>query len=621
MERGEGRRTPYALGTRWNATLQLGSRWNSAVGRMLAGLTATLVVLTMAATPGIQQMQEDMGRSISVIVRELPGSGDMPEQAVADLGGTVERHIGIIDGFVAHVPEGGIQALERSAGVHSVTENTRMRMLHNPGSSHTVGQADSLHGSLSLMKANQLWDEGITGEGVDVALIDTGVLPVNGLTHPGKVINGPDLSFESQSDDLRYMDTMGHGTHMAGIIAGRDDGSSTPGSHSHSDFMGVAPDARLVSVKVANAVGATDVSQVLAAIDWVVQHRNDDGMNIRVLNLSFGTDGTESYLTDPLTYAVEVAWRKGIVVVAAAGNSGYGNEMLNNPAYDPHIIAVGADDTMGTNRMDDDVIPEWSSKGDGVRNPDVVAPGRSIVSLRAPGSYIDDVFGSTGYVSDRFFKGSGSSQAAAMVSGAAALMLEENPSLTPDQVKYLLRSTAKQLKAADSIAQGKGLVDVYEAAKAPVPSTSAALQPYPYGDGSGSLHLSRGTAIVEDEEGTELTGEQNIFGDAWDGRTWANLSWDGRTWAGGDWLGRTWAGRTWAGRTWAGRTWAGVAWDGRTWAGRTWASDNWFGKTWAGRTWAGDSWAGRTWAGRTWAGRTWADESWSGRTWAGVSWS
>jgi serine protease AprX len=191
---------------------------------------------------------------------------------------------------------------------------------------------------------------------------------VQGLTGPGKVVNGADLSFEGQLDGFRYLDTFGHGTHMAGIIAGRDD-AVVPGreGNDNTNFMGIAPDAQILNVKVASSNGATDVSQVLAAIDWVVQHRNDNGMNVRVLNLSFGTDSTQSYVLDPLSYAAEVAWRKGIVVVAAAGNSQFGNNQLNNPAYNPHLLAVGANDTKGTFDTADDVVPDWSERGDGVR--------------------------------------------------------------------------------------------------------------------------------------------------------------------------------------------------------------------------------------------------------------
>ena len=184
--------------------------------------------------------------------------------------------------------------------------------------------------------ASTYWSDGHTGAGIDVALIDSGVVAVNGLTYPGKVINGPDLSFESQVDNLRYLDTFGHGTHIAGIIAGRDDGITDLQRGNESSFIGMAPDARLVNIKVADSQGAVDVSQVIAAIDWVVQHRNDNGMNIRVLNLSYGTDGLQDYQVDPLTHAVERAWKAGIVVVVASGNDGNATP-LRNPAYDPFV--------------------------------------------------------------------------------------------------------------------------------------------------------------------------------------------------------------------------------------------------------------------------------------------
>ena len=183
------------------------------------------------------------------------------------------------------------------------------------------------------------WSAGVTGQGVDVALIDTGVAPVPALSGNGKIVNGPDLSLESQNPNLQYLDTNGHGTFMAGIIGGND---GRPGG-----YRGVAPDSRILSVKVGDADGGVDVSQVIAAIDWVVQHRTDHGMNIRVLNLSYGTDSSQPFVIDPLAYAVERAWKAGIVVVAAAGNTGEGSG-LADPAYDPWLIAVGAADTMGT---------------------------------------------------------------------------------------------------------------------------------------------------------------------------------------------------------------------------------------------------------------------------------
>jgi len=237
--------------------------------------------------------------------------------------------------------------------------------------------------------AVRFWQAGYTGDGVDVALIDTGVVPVDGLRYPGKVINGADLSFESQADNLRYFDTYGHGTHLAGIIAGRDDLASVVEKGDTEVFLGMAPGARIVSVKVADSMGAADVSQVIAAIDWVVEHRTDNGMNIRVLTLAYGTDGVQSYQVDPLALAVERAWHAGIVVVVAAGNDG-NDAVLRDPAFDPFVIAVGAGDTDGSGGVTD--VTPFSSCGTGERFVDVVAPGRSIVSLRNPGSFADEFF-------------------------------------------------------------------------------------------------------------------------------------------------------------------------------------------------------------------------------------
>ena len=150
---------------------------------------------------------------------------------------------------------------------------------------------NSMYNTTQYVGGAAFWDAGYTGAGVDVALIDTGVSPVEGLATPGKVINGPDLSFESQNDSLRSLDTNGHGTFMAGLIAGKDNALTTPYSAAPaSAYRGIAPDARIVSLKVGVADGGVDVSQVIAAIDWVVQHQYDNGLNIRVLNLSYGTN-------------------------------------------------------------------------------------------------------------------------------------------------------------------------------------------------------------------------------------------------------------------------------------------------------------------------------------------
>jgi serine protease AprX len=475
--------------------------------------------------------------SVSVIVRTTPGHESSAASAVRSLGGSVELRLGIIHGFSAKVPVSAVARLRGLAGVVSVTRN---RVLHPQSATYNpVTDAGSMLSVAQTTGAKSYWEAGYTGKGIDIALIDSGVAPVDGLTVPGKVVNGPDLSFESQAPNLTYLDTLGHGTHMAGIIAGRSN-AAVPGQYAGdtTNFLGMAPDARILSIKVANTFGDTDVSQVIAAIDWVVQHRTDNGLNIRIINLSYGTNSTQDYRLDPLAFAAEVAWKKGLVVVAAAGNAGFvKGGSLADPAFDPYVIAVGASDSNGTVTRSDDTVASFSSSSlseKGLRLVDFVAPGAHIVSLRDPGSYIDQTYGSTGYVTDTLFRGSGTSQAAAVVSGAAALILQQRPTLTPGQVKTLLSNTADSLKGTPKQKQGNGEIDLATALTYSAKLTDT--QFWTPSTGTGLLELSRGDIhlVVDD---VTLSGEQDIFGAPFASAAMAALeaagnSWSGRTWSG-----------------------------------------------------------------------------------------
>jgi Subtilase family len=363
--------------------------------------------------------------------------------------------------------------------------------------------------------------------------------------------------------------------------------------------------------------GATDVSQVLAAIDWVVQHRTSGGLNIRVLNLSFGTDSVQDYRLDPLTYAAEVAWRAGIVVVAAGGNEGFGNARLNDPAYDPFIIAVGADDPRGTPGSGNDLVPDFSARGES-RSVDFVAPGRSVISLRAAGSYIDTNH-PEGRVGDRFFRGSGTSQAAAVTSGVAALLLQQRPELTPDQVKYILRGSAAPLPSETSVAKGQGLVSISRAMNYATPTAAVAAQAWDAATGLGSLEASRGSQRLTDN-GVELKGEHDIFGNTFDTAKWAPMSASGSSWTGGDWMGSSWTGSSWTGSSWTGSSWTGSSWTGSSWTGSSWTGSSWTGSSWTGSSWTGSSWTGSSWTGSSWTGSSWTGSSWTGQFWSGSGW-
>jgi serine protease AprX len=440
--------------------------------------------------------------------------------------------------------------------------------------------------------ATKAWSRGFDGTGVGVALIDSGVAPVDGLTAAGKVVNGPDLSFESQTDAYRHLDTFGHGTHMAGIIAGRD---------STGSFKGVAPGARLVNLKVATREGAADVSQVIAAIDWVVAHRNDAGLNVRVLNLSFGTDGLQDRQLDPLATAVEAAWRNGIVVVVAGGNDGTARPSLVNPAVDPYVLAVGADDLAGTVSAADDKVAPFSSRGSTTRWVDVVAPGVSLASLRDPGSTIDDAHPSA-VVQDRFFRGSGTSQAAAVTSGAVAVLLQARPELTPDGVKALLKATATPIATTDVRSAGAGRINVDLASRSTVPPT--ARQTWAAATGLGTLEGARGTEHLT-ADGIELRGEVDVMGRPWNGATWAPLAFGGTAWSGGWWNGTEWTGTCFCADSWTGKSWTGKSWTGASWTGKSWTSQEWAGKSWTGKSWTGTAWSGKSWTGKSWTGKSW----------------
>ena len=467
---------------------------------------------------------------------------------------------------------------------------------------------NSMPSTAQYMGASAWWAAGYTGQGVDIALIDSGMAPIEGLNTPGKIVYGPDLSLESQAPNLLHLDTFGHGTFMAGLIAGKDSALTAPYQLAPaSAYRGVAPDARIVSLKVATADGGTDVSQVIAAIDWVVQHRNDNGMRIRVLNLSYGTNSSQYVGVDPLAFAVEQAWDAGIVVVAAAGNSGYqtrgSSPALANPAYDRRIIAVGASDSMGTMTVVDDTVPDFSAaaKTGSARAPDFVAPGAHIQGLRVPNSYIDALVGG-GVLDARFMRGSGTSESAALASGAAALILSKYPNATPDQVKRLLKNAAQYLPlGGKSGYQGSGELQLGPIVSSPLPLYIQTVEP---GTGTGSLEGSRGSDHLT-RDGVVLTGEKDIFGKSFDSAAMAALEAAGTSWTGGTWNNSIWSGSSWSGSSWSGNSWSGNSWSGNSWSGSSWSGNSWSGSSCpatAGREAAGQATAGQATAGRPPAG-------------------
>jgi len=292
------------------------------------------------------------------------------------------------------------------------------------------------------------------------------------------------------------------------------------------------------------------------------------------------------------------------------GNSTTADRRINSPAHDPYVIAVGAQDLKGTKAVTDDAPATFTSVGNGVRNPDLIAPGRSLVGLKVPGSDADRKHATKGAVGTRFFRGSGTSQAAAVVSGAAALILQQRPDLNPDQVKALLTQNATVLASQPATAQGKGILNLTKALTAVTPIVQ---QQYQLAAGTGTLESARGTSHLT-HNGVTLQGEKDIFGKPFSAGNHAHYAASGYAWSGGRWGdgfvsqfgGSTWTGSSWADNsTWTGSTWSGSTWSGSTWSGSTWSENTWTGSTWTGSTWNGSTWTGSTWTGSTWTNTQW----------------
>ncbi len=461
-----------------------------------------------------------------------------------------------------------------AAASAAVLPGTNYDAAANPNSLYT--------NSLLIDASDSAWGRGLTGKGIDVAIIDTGVNPVQGLDSPGKVIDGPDLSFDSPNTSRRYRDYYGHGTHLAGIVAANDAPSAYPSDYANHPerLTGIAPDARIVNMKVGDSNGVADVTQVIAALTWLTQHRSDPGFNIRVVVLAYGTDSVQSYKSSPLALAVEQAWKSGLVVLTAAGNRGATSAGLDMPASDPFAIAVGASDTRNTFDITDDNVPTFSSYGRSTtdRAPDVVAPGVSIPSLRVVGSVLDQRYCATACLGTRFFKGTGTSQSTAIVAGVVAILLQQRPNLTPDQVKVLLKR-AVPLAGVVGLNQGAGRVDLDAILDFASPANVA--QTFQASSGSGPVDESRGT-MRPMLNGQALTGNIDIFGRPYSSALMATQMLAKSSWVGGSWNGSTWSGSTWSGSTWSGSTWSGSTWTGSTWSGSTWSGSSWTGSSWSG---------------------------------------
>jgi len=461
--------------------------------------------------PGLQKMDKLLrdraakprGRS-RVIVRGLNDvSGDELASIIRGAGGGSGRTLRLIGGQVANVPDAALAALANHPRVAQVSDD---RLIAG-----AMERTAAIVGAIAVRR-----DLGYDGTGVGVAIIDSGAAAAHDDLLGSNGAPVIDRFVDFVNGQASPYDDYGHGTHVAGIIAGN--GHDSDGARS-----GIAPGVRLTVLKVLDNRGNGHISDVIAALDYVVAHK--DELNIRVVNLSIATGVYESYTTDPLTVAAENVVHDGIVVVAAAGNNGRGpngrirHGGITAPGNAPSVLTVGASSHMGTIDREDDTIASFSSRGpaaiDYGAKPDLVAPGVGIESLSAAGStlystrsrYLLPGTVATSY--QPYLSLSGTSMAAPVVTGAVALVLQANPSLTPNAVKAILQYTAERHGGYDPLTEGAGFLNALGAVQLAKYLLAPSADAYP-DDRSWSRTIIWGNQMVR---GGRLTAGANAWPD------------------------------------------------------------------------------------------------------------
>ena len=444
---------------------------------VLSLLTATATTALAASTATSSKISPDAAAattsSVPVIIQYKQAPSSLETLLISLLGGVVQTTLGAINALVVNVPLSGLNQLAADSNVTYISLDRAVNA--RQAVSITAAEYTS-----EPINAPAVWQRGFVGTNVGVAVVDSGITPVPDLGGNSLSLLGPGENpvlqllavpnevspwmngrivysqnfVPGQSDAL---DHYGHGTHVAGLIAGN--GALSTGPLDYRTFHGSAPNADLINLRVLDENGAGTDSSVIAAIQRAIALK--DTFNIRVINLSLGRPIYESYKLDPLCQAVEQAWKAGIVVVVAAGNDGRdlnlnpeGYGTIDSPGNDPYVLTVGAMRTMETPQINDDLIASYSSKGpsfiDDVVKPDIVAPGNLVSSLQFdndplavenPSFFTLYAFYETNGSQNPsldYFPLSGTSMATGVTSGAVADLLQGVPSLTPDAVKALI---------------------------------------------------------------------------------------------------------------------------------------------------------------------------------------
>jgi len=406
-----------------------------------------MIAILLGTIPS-SQTNRSFGEQIVQVIVQKRDPGEELNALIQQLGGDVTYELSIINALSAQVPASSLPALATSPlvrllSIDAPVESAGLLMAKN----NKKGNTDAIPATnnyLETLNVRPVWAMGLQGQGIGVAVIDSGISPSNEFTSIKATV-----TFNAGATTTN--DLNGHGTHVAGILAGT-------GANSGGAYRGIAPGIDLISLKIGDDQGMATESDIVAAMQWVLE--NKAAYNIRVVNLSVNSVVEQSYHVSPLNAAAEILWFNGIVVVTATGNktatNGY-EPVLAAPANDPFVITVGASDEKGDSRRKNDSIASFTAyeeTADGFVKPDLMAPGVNIVSVLSADSAWSVTHGDRMTTDGNYFRLSGASMATPMVSAAVALLLQAEPALTPDQVKYRL------LQTAGKVGKGKYL-DVY----------------------------------------------------------------------------------------------------------------------------------------------------------------
>jgi serine protease AprX len=549
-------------------------------GRGFAALLAALVALSApvaapaaGSTPGgalvpdglLASAQAHPTRVYRVIVQAKPGKSSREVARIVN--GVVAKHPGkskglkrqfsAVAGVAASVTGEQLVDVATQKGVLAIT---RDRKLVASGSSW---QYSNDQGWTDTVNANDFWSGGTLNnlQLPAIAIVDSGIQKARADFDGGaRVIKQVTLTslLPNSTGDGR-----GHGTFVAGIAA-----------DSASHISGAAPTAPIVSLDVMDDNGMALTSDVIAAADWILQ--NKAAYNIRVANFSLQSSTPATFAYDPLDQAVEKLWFNGVVVVAAAGNYGDNGQpttMAYAPGNDPFVITVGASDENNTSSTAaDDFAAPWSAYGytlDGFAKPDLGAPGRVLYGpVPSTSTMVKEHPERVVYPGYMWM--SGTSFAAPVVSGAAAMVLAYHPNWTPDQVKGALMLTAQPTAAGTALGVGEVNVKAATQVSSP-PNPNLALNQFVRSDGAGGLAFdsaSWASTAAADASWNSASWNQA----SWSSASWANASWNSASWAQASWSSASWAAASWNSASWAAASWAAASWNAASWAAASWFS-------------------------------------------------